>query len=343
MGYRLRTATLAGLALVVSACGVHQATTAAPTGPSAFGTTVSMTATPDRISQDGASQSTIVVTVIDQNGAGKGSQTLSLAMVVNGTVQDFGTLSTRTVTTGSDGKATAIFTAPPTPLTSVGSGTTVVIAATLIANDAVTSNPRTVEIRLVPPGVILPPPDTPTAVFQFSPASAVQNQSILFDGTASCGGTISANTCQSSSQIVSFNWNFGDGTSGSGATVSHGFGNVSIFTVTLTVTNDRGVSASTTKLVPVSTSPGPTARFTFSPATIHSGGTVFFNATSSTATPGRSIRRYDWDFGDGTLAQNAGPTPQHTYTTLNTFNVTLVVTDDIGQSASVSQPVTVVP
>src|SRR6202022_418825 len=124
-------------------------------------------------------------------------------------------------TTDATGKAVVTFTAPRLSPTAVANSTTVTVFATLTGDNAQASNTRTVDIGLVLPGVILPPPDTPTASFQFSPAGVVTSQTILFDGTASCGGPVSANTCQSSSQIISYSWNFGDGTFGSGATVSH--------------------------------------------------------------------------------------------------------------------------
>ena len=50
------------------------------------------------------------------------------------------------------------------------------------------------------------------------------------------------------------------------------------------------------------------------------------------ADPDGSIVRYDWDFGDGTLLPNGGPTPQHVYTRPGTYVASLVVTDNEGAS-----------
>jgi len=71
---------------------------------------------------------------------------------------------------------------------------------------------------------------------------------------------------------------------------------------------------------------GPTARFSAKPGT-----PAHFDATTST-DPDGSVARYDWDFGDGTVLPNGGPTPTHTYTRPGTFTVTLTVTDDEGCS-----------
>ena len=56
--------TLAAALMVGAACTVHQTTSPALTGPSELATSVRITATPDSISQDGASQSSVVVSAI---------------------------------------------------------------------------------------------------------------------------------------------------------------------------------------------------------------------------------------------------------------------------------------
>jgi hypothetical protein len=56
---------------------------------------------------------------------------------------------------------------------------------------------------------------------------------------------------------------------------------------------------------------------------------LWFDATGS-VDPDGTIVFYDWDFGDGTIALNAGLTPSHAYTAAGQYEVTLTVTDDGG-------------
>lgn len=58
-----------------------------------------------------------------------------------------------------------------------------------------------------------------------------------------------------------------------------------------------------------------------------------FDARGS-SDPDGSVVRYDWNFGDGTSAANAGPTPQHVYSAPGTYNASVTVTDGIGCSSA---------
>jgi len=345
-------AILAGLAAV--ACTIKDSATPALSGPSTFGVSVSVIATPDAINQDGGSQSAIKVIVRGPDGKGLSGVAIRMDMQINNVPQDFGTLSARSLVTGSDGVANVVYTAPAqtvniqTPTCNSLPGQCVDIVATASGTDFASVSSNFARIRLVPLGVILPPGDAPTASLQFSPGSPVVAQDITFDGTASCGGPVVGGTCQSSNQIVRWDWNFGDGDTAAGATVRHNYQNAATFTVTLTVTNDRGVTGSATKSVTVSTSAAPTADFIVSPATIHAGdaltGTpVNFNASTSKPGPNRTIVNWAWDFGDGTSAVGTPTPPAKTYLLPNTYTVVLTVTDDAGVKATTSKTVVVVP
>jgi PKD repeat protein len=78
------------------------------------------------------------------------------------------------------------------------------------------------------------------ANFTFQPSTGVVGQPITFDGSSS----------PSSSGIASYSWTFGDSsTSGSGVTITHTYAAAGSFTVTLTVVDNAGRSASTSKVV----------------------------------------------------------------------------------------------
>jgi PKD repeat protein len=168
----------------------------------------------------------------------------------------------------------------------------------------------------------------------------VVQQDVLFDASTSCAGPA---PCLSTAGIVQFNWRFGDGTTGTGETDTHSYDVGGTYTVKLTVVNDRGVPRSIEKTVTVAGSAAPSVDFVFSPTTNAAApATVNFTATNVTPGAGRTISSYSWNFGDGT-ANGSGASVSHTFTTTNTFTVVLTVTDDIGQTGTVTKSVKVGP
>ena len=83
----------------------------------------------------------------------------------------------------------------------------------------------------------------PTASFTFAPLGPSIGQAVTFSGTGSVDpdGT-----------IVTYAWDFGDGASGSGPTVTHAYSAGMSYPVRLTVTDSGGASATTTRTVSVS-------------------------------------------------------------------------------------------
>jgi PKD repeat protein len=343
----LAVATLCAAA-TFAACTVHKTEAPALSGPSEFALSLSMTATPDSINQDGSSQSSVRVSAKGPDGRPVSGLPLRVDMQVHGLLQDFGTLSARSIVTGSDGVAQTVYTAPPkavggnTETCAQAPGTCVDIVATPTGTNYQVANGQIATIRLVPPGVILPPADSPTARFDFLPTTIVAGQPVLFDATGSCGGPISTSTgCTSLNTIVKYAWDFGDGTTDSGATPTHSFSSLSSrsFAVTLTVTNDRGFEASLTKTVSVAATAPPSVDFEFLPAAPVAPATVFFTQLTS-PVGGRTNVRFDWTFHDGTV--KSGTTVPFQYTTDGVFVVRLTVTDDIGQSSTKVKEVPVV-
>src|SRR5262249_18518670 len=254
---------------------------------------------------------------------------------VAGVVQDFGQLSARSIVTGADGVARVTYTAPVGPPDgNAGTcrglpGTCVEIVATPSGTNFVTAKTQSVVIRLVPLGGIPPPPDPPPAAFTITPTPVNFNTAATFDATTSCGGPVVNGRCSSSNQIASYVWDFGDGGTGNGKVASHTFTastqTSTVFNVTLTVTNDRGIAASTTQQVTVGASPTPTGDWVMSPTDPQVGETIRFNATPVLPAVGHKIVSYDWNWGDGT-PNGSGVIATHVFPASRTsFTVVLTV------------------
>src|SRR5207302_3343380 len=80
--------------------------------------------------------------------------------------------------------------------------------------------------------------------------------------------------------------------------------------------------------------PPPTAAFTSKVSYLNAS---FDGSTSSDL--GGTITNYAWNFGD--TATGTGPTPQHTYAAGGTYSVTLTVTDNNGNTGTITGQVTV--
>ena len=135
--------------------------------------------------------------------------------------------------------------------------------------------------------------------------------------------------------IVSYAWNFGDGTVGSGATATHTFADEGTFTPRLTVTDDDGATAEFATPITV-TNPNSAPIAAFSAATSDLSAT--FDASTAN-DPDGSIISYEWDFGDGHAG--SGVTATHVYDVPGLYNATLTVSDDRGATAQVTKAVVV--
>jgi len=97
-----------------------------------------------------------------------------------------------------------------------------------------------------------------------------------FTYTTVCQGSATQFTSTANSSpgnpITSYQWNFGDGQTGQGQTVSHTYAQAGTYQVTHTVQTSGSCSDSRTQAVPVNAAPTPTA--TANPTTIIYGGTA---------------------------------------------------------------------
>ncbi len=173
-------------------------------------------------------------------------------------------------------------------------------------------------------------------IFALNPAGgSTTNQSPTAAFASSCSALTCAFTSTSSDPdgtIATYSWTFGDGATAAVQNPSHTYAADGADTVTLTVTDNGGATNSVSHVVTVTqANQSPTAAFTSSCSAL----TCAFTSTSS--DPDGTIATYRWTFGDG--GTGAAQNPSHTYTAAGTYTVHLTVTDNQGDTGSVSHDV----
>jgi len=176
------------------------------------------------------------------------------------------------------------------------------------------------------------PPEPPTAILSSSTAAGNAPLAVIFDGAAST---------TPNAPIAEYSWTFGDGSQATGETASHTYSTAGTYHTELTVTDSLGLTDTVdTPIIVLGTAipnEKPTAVITADQAEGSAPLLVSFDGTQS-SDPDGSISRYDWNFGDGTTA--TGPTAQHTYIEPAVYTMTLQVTDNLGETATVSRQIT---
>lgn len=302
------------------------------TGPSELGTSLSITVSPDVLRQDGASQSLVTVTARDNSGQPLRNLSLRAEITVGGAITDFGNLSARNVVTDANGRASFIYTAPPAGPIAIDTGTIVGITVSPLGTDFGNATSKTVDIRLVPSGVIGAPASS-LRVAMTLPAAVVGDTAVFTANITDASGA------DATSQVASYQWNFGDGTSAGGRTATHTYKQAGNFVVTLTITDVLGRVGQASQSLTVSNGTNPTAAFFITPSSPSVGQTATFNASTSVAAPGHNITSYEWDFGDGGTA--GGQTATHAYSAPGQYTALLRTTDDAGRKGTSTQTVNV--
>lgn len=124
----------------------------------------------------------------------------------------------------------------------------------------------------------------------------------------------------SSSGATNWQWAFGDGRTGTGATVPHTYNNFGDYDVTLRVQNDFGCTDEISRLTYIRVHE-PQAQLNISDWEGCLPHSTSFSV--SMLTPG-TITAYQWDLGDGTTSTS--PNPSHTYTTEDSFHIRVTIT-----------------
>jgi PKD repeat protein len=176
-----------------------------------------------------------------------------------------------------------------------------------------------------------PPPPLSTS-FTTSPSTLLMNVPVTFTATTT-GGTAP----------YAVSWSYGDGTSGTGASVTHVYASAQSFTVTETAKDSSSPSqtATSSKTITVYSTPPPlTTSFTVLPSSPVVNAPVTFTATTVGGTAPYTV---SWNFGDGATA--TGATATHTYIGTQSFTVVETVKDSSSpvKTATSSQTVDAAP
>ena len=148
-----------------------------------------------------------------------------------------------------------------------------------------------------------------------APAPAANQRPISRPGgpyTGSAGQLVQFNGAGSSDadgSIRTYQWFFGDGSTGTGPNPTYRYAKAGTYRVFLDVTDDDGATTSANTTATIG---GGGAVPTSNPGGAYSarvGQVIQFNGTRS-ADPGGSIRTYQWYFGDGAIRDRPDADPQ---------------------------------
>ena len=174
----------------------------------------------------------------------------------------------------------------------------------------------------------------PFASFTANPNPAACGQSVTFNASGSSHG-------RPDRSIVSYSWDFGDGNTGSGVSVSHSYAAYASYTATLTVTDNNVPAKTANASIVVAVDLGNQAPVSVpgGPYTADLGSGVSLNGTGSSdpnASCGDLIASYSWNIDSGVLVVT-GASPSLTAAQVSALGigshtVVLTVTDSFGAS-----------
>jgi len=172
----------------------------------------------------------------------------------------------------------------------------------------------------------------PTAVATSDITSGEVSLAVQFTGDTS--------TDPDNGDVLTYTWDFGDGSTATTANPSHTFTTAGTYTVTLTVTDDGTPALNSTDTIAIIVTDANQAPTAVASSDVTSGEAslnVQFTGDTSSDPDTADVLTFAWDFGDGSTATTANPA--HTFINAGTYDVTLTVTDD-GTPALSSSEVT---
>ncbi|TDO47196.1 PKD repeat protein [Kribbella sp. VKM Ac-2527] len=141
-------------------------------------------------------------------------------------------------------------------------------------------------------------------------------------------------------QTLSYSWNFGNTTTATGPVRTVTYTAANTYTVTLTVLDEWGATATTTAPVTIVEPAGNVAPNPVINPPACSGLSCNISGVGSADPNTGDTFTYLWNFGDGTPTSTASANA-HTFPAAGTYTVTLTVTDGWGKANSTTRVVTV--
>jgi len=170
--------------------------------------------------------------------------------------------------------------------------------------------------------------DPPDPCFAYGPLYPEVGELVTFDARCSS---------DTDGDIISYDWVFDDGSTATGAVVTHAFATAGQRPVQLTVEDDGGETSDITEWISVQAAP-PICLFSIIPASPTVYDIVTFDASDSHDPDGGGLS-YNWMFGDGGTA--SGRVAEYQFMNGGTYTIYLAVQDDEGQTSSCEQTLVV--
>lgn len=143
---------------------------------------------------------------------------------------------------------------------------------------------------------------------------------IPFAGCAPYSNIFTA-TVNSTDSVVSYQWNFGDGSPiQTGNSISHTYTTEGIYAVTVIITTINGCTDTLVYNGAVRLYEKPTVSFSATPLIACANDDIKFTSTVSS-----NVTQWAWSFGDG--GSSSQPNPTYNYTDTGYFKVTLIVSN----------------
>lgn len=202
---------------------------------------------------------------------------------------------------------------------------TVTLTVSNAAGRVDTTRPVPVQVRNAED--LLPP----NANFSWDPGAPVMRQGVTFKDRSTTG---------KNSPLLSWFWEFGDGTTATGQNpASKAYAQPGTYVVRLTVRNEAGAAWAESSLTVADLPSTLKADFTQVGAGSDPGVVVSGRVVSFTDTSAGGPTEWVWDFGDGSTATT--PTAAHVYRSVGDVKVTLRVSNATG-AASVTKTLRIV-